>query len=129
MRKLALVALFVTIGCGKDPATGGGGDDSPVIDAPTVPADAYTPPSGYTKLIGRTWSIPAGSKDVYKCVRSAIANAENNYGLDPADLYVARIWADEAPTLKRWRPRAHGRVSPLLSRSSHVTVVVDERRA
>jgi len=69
------------------------------------------------------------AKDVYKCVRSAIANAENNYGLDPADLYVARIWADEAPTLKRWRPRAHGRVSPQLSRSSHVTVVVDERRS
>ena len=69
------------------------------------------------------------AKDVYKCVRSAIANAENNYGLDPADLYVARIWADGAPTLKRWRPRAHGRVSPLLSRSSHVTVVVDERRS
>jgi large subunit ribosomal protein L22 len=69
------------------------------------------------------------AKDVYKCVRSAVANAENNYGLDAADLYVARIWADGAPTLKRWRPRAHGRVSPLLSRSSHVTVVVDERRS
>src|ERR671932_2916317 len=64
------------------------------------------------------------ARDVYKCVRSAVANAENNYGLDPADLYVARIWADGAPMLKRWRPRAHGRVSPLLSRSSHVTVVV-----
>jgi large subunit ribosomal protein L22 len=69
------------------------------------------------------------AKDVYKCVRSAVANAENNYGLDPSDLYVSRIWADGAPTLKRWRPRAHGRVSPLLSRSSHVTVVVDERRS
>jgi large subunit ribosomal protein L22 len=67
------------------------------------------------------------AKDVYKIVRSAIANAENNYGLDAADLFVARIWADEAPVMKRWRPRAHGRVSPLLSRSSHVTVVVDER--
>ena len=69
------------------------------------------------------------ARDVYKAVKSAVANAENNYGLDPADLYVARIWADGAPMLKRWRPRAHGRVSPLLSRSSHVTVVVDERRA
>jgi large subunit ribosomal protein L22 len=67
--------------------------------------------------------------EVYKAVKSAVANAENNYGLDPADLYVARIWADGAPMLKRWRPRAHGRVSPLLSRSSHVTVVVDERRS
>ena len=69
------------------------------------------------------------AKDVYKCVKSAVANAENNYGLDPADLVVARIWADEARKLKRWRPRAHGRVSPLLSRSSHVTVVVDDRRS
>lgn len=68
------------------------------------------------------------ARDVYKIVRSAIANAENNYGLDAGDLYVARIWADEAPKMKRWRPRAHGRTSPLLSRSSHVTVVVDERR-
>lgn len=67
------------------------------------------------------------AKDVYKCVKSAIANAENNFGLDAADLYVARIWADEARVMKRWRPRGHGRVSPLLSRSSHVTVIVDER--
>src|SRR5262249_47145012 len=67
------------------------------------------------------------ARDVYKAGKSAAANAENNYGLDPNDLYVSRIWANEARMLKRWRPRAHGRVSPLLSRSSHITVVVDER--
>ena len=68
------------------------------------------------------------AKDVYKAVKSAVANAENNYQLDPGDLYVAQIWANEARMMKRWRPRAHGRVSPLLSRSSHITVIVDERR-
>ena len=46
----------------------------------------------------------------------------------PDELVVARIWANEAPSMKRWRPRAHGRVSPQISRSSHITVVVDERR-
>ncbi|TAK20055.1 MAG: 50S ribosomal protein L22 [Chloroflexota bacterium] len=68
------------------------------------------------------------AKEVFKAVHSAVANAENNYGLDRDTLVVSRIWANEARTLKRWRPRAHGRVSPLLSRSSHVTVIVDERR-
>jgi large subunit ribosomal protein L22 len=68
------------------------------------------------------------AREVYKTIKSAVANAENNYGLDPESLIVARIWANEARMMKRWRPRAHGRVSPLLSRSSHITVVVDERR-
>jgi large subunit ribosomal protein L22 len=69
------------------------------------------------------------ARDVYKAVKSAVANAENNFGLDAGTLVVSRIWANEARVLKRWRPRAHGRVSPLLSRSSHITVVVDERNA
>ena len=69
------------------------------------------------------------ARPVAATVRSAVANAENNYQLDPNDLYVARIFANEARMLKRWRPRAHGRVSPQLSRSSHITVVVDERSA
>ena len=67
------------------------------------------------------------AREVYKTIKSAVANAENNYGLDPETLIVAQIWANEARMMKRWRPRAHGRVSPLLSRSSHITVVVDER--
>lgn len=85
MRKLAVAALFVTIGCGKDPAVGGG-DDTPVADAAETPADAYMPPSGYTKLIGRTWSIPAGGKDIYKCVRITV----------PSDMYITDIIA-QAP--------------------------------
>ena len=69
------------------------------------------------------------ARDVYKAVKSAVANAENNFGLDASTLVVSRIWANEARVMKRWRARAHGRVSPMLRRSSHITVVVDERSA
>jgi len=69
----------------------------------------------------------SASKALDKVVRSAVANAENNYTLDAEDLFIARITADTGPTLKRFRPRAHGRVSPLLKRSTNITVVLDER--
>ncbi len=64
--------------------------------------------------------------EVGKVVKSAVANAENNYNLDPDDLFVASISADEGPTQKRYRPRSRGRVSPILKRSSHINVVLDE---
>lgn len=63
---------------------------------------------------------------VAKVVRSAAANAENNYQMAPEVLKIVRVYADEAPTLKRVRARSRGRPSPILKRSSHVTVVVDE---
>lgn len=66
------------------------------------------------------------ARDVYKVMRSASANAENNFDLDPEDLYVKRIYADEGPTFKRWKARARGRVNRRLKRSSHITVVLDE---
>lgn len=69
----------------------------------------------------------AAAKAVAKVVQSAAANAENNYQLEPDELYVARVYADEGPTLKRFRPRSRGRVSPILKRSSHITVVVDQK--
>ena len=69
----------------------------------------------------------AAARAVAKVVKSAAANAENNYQLSPDDLYITRIYADEGPTLKRFRPRARGRVSPILKRSSHITVVVGEK--
>ena len=65
--------------------------------------------------------------DVAKTVKSAAANAENNYELDRETLYVAAIYADDGPTLKRIRPRARGRADRILKRTSHITVVVDER--
>ena len=65
---------------------------------------------------------------VAKAVKSAAANAENNYQLEPSDLKVVRIYADEAPTLRRYRPRSRGQVSPILKRSSHITVVVADQQ-
>ena len=66
------------------------------------------------------------AREVYKVVKSAAANAENNHDLDAEALIVKRIFANEGPTLKRFRPRSRGRVSPLLKRSSHITAIVEE---
>jgi large subunit ribosomal protein L22 len=64
---------------------------------------------------------------VAKVVKSAAANAENNFELSPSDLKIVKIYASEGPTLKRYRARSRGRASPLLKRSSHITVVVEEQ--
>ncbi len=69
------------------------------------------------------------AKPVAAAVRSAVANAENNFNMDPDDLVITRAAADEGRTLKRWRPRARGRVNQILKRSSHITVVVAEKGA
>jgi large subunit ribosomal protein L22 len=66
------------------------------------------------------------AKVVAKLVRSAAANAENNFQMDPADLRIVTIFADEAPSMRRYRPRARGRVSPIRRHSSHITVIVAE---
>jgi len=63
---------------------------------------------------------------VAKVVKSAVANAENNFQMEPADLRIVGIFANEARTLKRFRPRARGRANRILKRSSHITVVVSE---
>jgi len=64
---------------------------------------------------------------VAKVVKSAAANAENTFQMLPSDLEIVNIFANEARTLKRYRPRARGRASPILKRSSHITVIVAER--
>jgi large subunit ribosomal protein L22 len=69
------------------------------------------------------------ARDVFKVVKSAASNAENNFELDINDLYVYRIFVDEGPTLKRYKARSHGRVAPRLRRSSHITAIVQERGA
>jgi len=66
---------------------------------------------------------------VAKVVKSAAANAENNFQMDPSDLRIVGIFADQARTLKRYRPRARGRVNPILKRSSHITVIVAEQES
>jgi large subunit ribosomal protein L22 len=69
------------------------------------------------------------ARPVMKLVNSAIANAEENFGLNRDDLFVATIFADEAPT-RRWRRfAARGRFKAILRRTSHVTVILREREA
>ena len=63
---------------------------------------------------------------VAKTIKSAAANAENNFQMTPGDLKIVKITADEARTLKRFRARARGRANQILKRSSHITVVVSE---
>jgi large subunit ribosomal protein L22 len=70
-----------------------------------------------------------GAGLVGKLLKSAIANADNNFELEPADLVVARVWADNGIVLKRWRPRARGRVNRILKRCCHITLTVRERGA
>ena len=64
---------------------------------------------------------------VEKTLNSAIANAENNFGLEKANLVVSEAFANEGPTMKRFRPRAKGSASPINKRTTHVTVVVSEK--
>jgi large subunit ribosomal protein L22 len=64
---------------------------------------------------------------VAKIVKSAAANAENNYALDPDSLFVKRAVADDSRRLRRFRPAARGRVHSYRRRTSHITIVVDER--
>lgn len=67
----------------------------------------------------------AASPVVEKLLDSAIANAENNQGMLRDDLFVAEVFADQGPTLKRFRPRAQGRASRIRKRTSHITIILD----
>ncbi|BAU26100.1 LSU ribosomal protein L22P [Aneurinibacillus soli] len=69
----------------------------------------------------------AGSPVIEKVLLSAVANAEHNMNLDANDLVVSKVFVDEGPTLKRFRPRAMGRASRINKRTSHITVVVSEK--
>jgi large subunit ribosomal protein L22 len=67
----------------------------------------------------------SASEPVAKVLASAIANAENNFSLDPQTLVVSRAFVDEGPTLKRFRPRAQGRAYRIRKRTSHITIEVE----
>ncbi len=73
------------------------------------------------------FSTRAAATDIEKVLRSAVANAEANHGLDGDDLVVEVAYADEGPTLKRWKPRARGRVNRIRKRTCHVTLVLVEQ--
>ena len=70
------------------------------------------------------FSTRGPADEVLKLLDSAVANAENNQSLPEDELFVARAYADEGPTLKRWRPRARGRGTRIRKRTSHVTIVL-----
>src|SRR6185436_19238744 len=69
----------------------------------------------------------AAATDIEKVLRSAVANAEANHGLDGDDLVIEAAFADEGPTLKRWKRRARGRVNRIRKRMCHVTIVLVEQ--
>ncbi|MCY0876112.1 MAG: 50S ribosomal protein L22 [Firmicutes bacterium] len=84
------------------------------------------------KSVGEALSIlkhtpKAGSPVVEKVLKSAIANAEHNDGLDVERLVVSKIFVDQGTTLKRFHPRSQGRAFQILKHTSHVTVVVSEK--
>jgi large subunit ribosomal protein L22 len=66
----------------------------------------------------------AVARDAGKVLKSAVSNAENNFGHDADDLVVVAAYADEGPTLKRWRARARGRVNRIRKRTCHITITV-----
>ncbi|MDQ0204566.1 50S ribosomal protein L22 [Pectinatus haikarae] len=69
----------------------------------------------------------AGADVVNKVLKSAVANAENNFDMNVDALYVAEAYVDQGPTLKRIHPRSRGQAFKILKRTSHVTVVVKEK--
>ncbi len=68
-----------------------------------------------------------GSELIEKVVKSAAANAENNHEMRVDKLYVAEVYANQGPTMKRWRAGSQGRASKILKRSSHIGVTLKER--
>ena len=74
-----------------------------------------------------TYNPRYASEVIAKLLKSAIANAENNNGMNVDNLYVAECYANKGPTMKRIHPRAQGRAYRILKRSSHITIVLDEK--
>ena len=91
----------------------------------------------FPDFVGHTIAVQDGRKHVpvyvteemvgHKVLNSAIANAENNLELDRSTLYVAECYANQGPTLKRFHPRSRGQAFSILKRSSHITVVLDQK--
>ena len=71
----------------------------------------------------------AVAADIRKVLASAVANAEKNDEIDPNELFVSACYADEGPTLKRWRPRARGRATRIRKRTCHITIIVSRMGA
>ncbi|MCD8009943.1 MAG: 50S ribosomal protein L22 [Lachnospiraceae bacterium] len=90
--------------------------------------DAIRGKSAEEALAIVTYNPRYASEVITKLLKSAIANAENNNGLSVENLYVAECYANKGPTMKRIQPRAQGRAYRILKRSSHITIVLDEKK-
>ncbi len=66
------------------------------------------------------------AREVARTLKSAMANAENNFDMDPNDLFIKEIYADQGPALRRYMPRARGRIDMIRKPTTHITVVVDD---
>ena len=81
-----------------------------------------------TALAIVTYNPRYASSIIEKLLKSAIANAENNNGMNTENLYVAECFANKGPTMKRVKPRAQGRAYRIEKRMSHITIVLDEKK-
>lgn len=73
------------------------------------------------------FSTKRAGAQVLKLLNSAVANAANNFKKEKEGLYIKKIFVDQGPTYKRYRPRARGMTSPINKRTSHITIVLDEK--
>ena len=89
--------------------------------------DAIRGKDAQTALGIVTYNPRYASTLIEKLLKSAIANAENNNGMDPSKLYVEKCYANKGPTMKRVKPRAQGRAYRIEKRMSHITIVLNER--
>ena len=73
-----------------------------------------------------TYMPHKAAREIARTIKSAAANAENNFDMEPSDLVVKTIYADEGPSLKRHMPRARGMANRIRKRTTHITVIVDD---
>lgn len=78
-------------------------------------------------LLQMKFSPKRSAQMIYKVLKSAIANAENNYEMNVDELYISKAYVDEGPTLKRFRARSMGRAGKINKRTSHITIEVDQK--
>ena len=90
--------------------------------------DAIRGKDAQTALAILEYNPRYASSIIKKLLQSAIANAENNNGMNAKNLYVAECFANKGPTMKRVKPRAQGRAYRIEKRMSHISIVLDERR-
>ena len=90
--------------------------------------DAVRGKDVHTALAILEYNPRYASSLIKKLIESAMANAENNLGLNRDNLYIAECYANKGPTMKRIKPRAQGRAYRIEKRTSHITVVLDERK-